>query len=89
MNMWFLLNPLGMQQSMLKMLAKEYYFKADRPKTLFAGFSNLKYRSLKYQSMLNHLRIYLRQVYPKLNKILFLDDDIVVQRDQTGWTLGG
>ena len=89
MNMWFLLNPLRMQQSMLKMLAKEYYFKDDRPKTLFAGSSNLKYRSLKYQSMLNHLRIYLRQVYPKLNKILFLDDDIVVQRDQTGWTLGG
>jgi len=28
---------------MLKMLAKEYYFKADRPKTLFAGSSNLKY----------------------------------------------
>ena len=89
MNMWFLLNPLGMQQSMLKMLAKEYYFKADRPKTLFAGSSNLKYRNPKYLSMLNHLRIYLRQVYPKLNKILFLDDDIVVQRDQTGWTLGG
>jgi len=34
--------------------------------------------------MLNHLRCYLPQVYPKLNKILFLDDDIVVQRDLTG-----
>jgi len=68
---------------------KEYYFKADRPKTLSAGSSNLKYRNPKYLSMLNHLRFYLPQVYPKLNKILFLDDDIVVQRDQTGWTLGG
>lgn len=63
---------------------KEYYFKADRQKTLSAGSSNLKYRNPKYLSMLNHLRFYLPQVYPKLNKILFLDDDIVVQRDLTG-----
>uniref|UniRef100_A0A0E0E6A4 Hexosyltransferase n=1 Tax=Oryza meridionalis TaxID=40149 RepID=A0A0E0E6A4_9ORYZ len=63
---------------------KEYYFKADRPKTLSAGSSNLKYRNPKYLSMLNHLRFYLPQVYPKLNKILFLDDDIVVQKDLTG-----
>uniref|UniRef100_A0A0E0LFK3 Hexosyltransferase n=1 Tax=Oryza punctata TaxID=4537 RepID=A0A0E0LFK3_ORYPU len=63
---------------------KEYYFKADRPKTLSAGSSNMKYRNPKYLSMLNHLRFYLPQVYPKLNKILFLDDDIVVQKDLTG-----
>ncbi|KAH9315425.1 hypothetical protein KI387_024052, partial [Taxus chinensis] len=60
---------------------KEYYFKADRPTTLSAGSSNLKYRNPKYLSMLNHLRFYLPQVYPKLDKILFLDDDIVVQKD--------
>uniref|UniRef100_A0A0D9XFZ6 Protein kinase domain-containing protein n=1 Tax=Leersia perrieri TaxID=77586 RepID=A0A0D9XFZ6_9ORYZ len=63
---------------------KEYYFKADRPTTLSAGSSNLKYRNPKYLSMLNHLRFYLPQVYPKLDKILFLDDDIVVQKDLTG-----
>ncbi|KAE8677859.1 hypothetical protein F3Y22_tig00111493pilonHSYRG00054 [Hibiscus syriacus] len=33
--------------------------------------------------MLNHLRFYLPEVYPKLHKILFLDDDIVVQKDLT------
>jgi alpha-1,4-galacturonosyltransferase len=33
--------------------------------------------------MLNHLRFYLPEVYPKLDKILFLDDDIVVQKDLT------
>ncbi|PWZ13232.1 Polygalacturonate 4-alpha-galacturonosyltransferase [Zea mays] len=38
---------------------KEYYFKADRPTTLSAGSSNLKYRNPKYLSMLNHLRFYL------------------------------
>ncbi|XP_047314951.1 polygalacturonate 4-alpha-galacturonosyltransferase-like [Impatiens glandulifera] len=67
---------------------KEYYFKADHPTTLSAGSSNLKYRNPKYLSMLNHLRFYLPQVYPKLDKILFLDDDIVVQKDLTGlWSI--
>ncbi|KAJ7962270.1 Hexosyltransferase [Quillaja saponaria] len=59
---------------------KEYYFKAGHP----TSASNLKYRNPKYLSMLNHLRFYLPQVYPKLDKILFLDDDIIVQKDLTG-----
>ncbi|CAA7394839.1 unnamed protein product [Spirodela intermedia] len=63
---------------------KEYYFKAGQPARLSAGDSALKYRNPKYLSMLNHLRFYLPQVYPKLRKILFLDDDVVVQRDLTG-----
>ncbi|WCJ40012.1 galacturonosyltransferase 3 [Euphorbia peplus] len=62
---------------------KEYYFKANNPNSLNAGADNLKYRNPKYLSMLNHLRFYLPEVYPKLNKILFLDDDIVVQKDLT------
>ncbi|KAJ6320470.1 hypothetical protein OIU78_015791 [Salix suchowensis] len=62
---------------------KEYYFKANHPTSLSSGSSNLKYRNPKYLSMLNHLRFYLPQVYPKLDKILFLDDDIVVQKDLT------
>ncbi|XP_057980202.1 polygalacturonate 4-alpha-galacturonosyltransferase isoform X2 [Malania oleifera] len=67
---------------------KEYYFKAAHPTTLSAGSSNLKYRNPKYLSMLNHLRFYLPQVYPALDKILFLDDDIVVQKDLTGlWSV--
>ncbi|KAL3517057.1 hypothetical protein ACH5RR_023959 [Cinchona calisaya] len=67
---------------------KEYYFKAAHPTTLSAGSSNLKYRNPKYLSMLNHLRFYLPEVYPKLDKILFLDDDIVVQKDLTGlWSV--
>lgn len=67
---------------------KEFYFKADHPTTLSSGASNLKYRNPKYLSMLNHLRFYLPEVYPKLDKILFLDDDIVVQKDLTGlWSV--
>ncbi|XP_068639751.1 probable galacturonosyltransferase 3 isoform X2 [Aristolochia californica] len=71
---------------------KEYYFKANHPTSLSAGTDNLKYRNPKYLSMLNHLRFYLPEVYPKLDKILFLDDDIVVQKDLTPlWSveLGG
>ena len=62
---------------------KEYYFKANHPSSLSVGMDNLKYRNPKYLSMLNHLRFYLPEVYPKLDKILFLDDDIVVQKDLT------
>ncbi|CAM6126403.1 unnamed protein product [Calypogeia fissa] len=46
--------------------------------------ANMKFRNPKYLSMLNHLRFYLPEMYPKLNRILFLDDDIVVQKDLTG-----
>ncbi|KAI8028561.1 putative galacturonosyltransferase 3 [Camellia lanceoleosa] len=62
---------------------KEYYFKANQASSLSVGSDNLKYRNPKYLSMLNHLRFYLPEVYPKLDKILFLDDDIVVQKDLT------
>ncbi|KAK8940435.1 putative galacturonosyltransferase 3 [Platanthera zijinensis] len=62
---------------------KEYYFRANHPSSLSAENENLKYRNPKYLSMLNHLRFYMPEVYPKLNKILFLDDDIVVQDDLT------
>ncbi|KAK6919662.1 Glycosyl transferase, family 8 [Dillenia turbinata] len=32
-------------------------------------------------SLLNHLRIYLPELFPELDKIVFLDDDVVVQHD--------
>ncbi|CAH8327700.1 unnamed protein product [Eruca vesicaria subsp. sativa] len=43
--------------------------------------SKLQSRSPKYISLLNHLRIYIPELYPNLDKVVFLDDDIVVQRD--------
>ncbi|XP_071921955.1 probable galacturonosyltransferase 3 isoform X1 [Coffea arabica] len=62
---------------------KDYYFKAHQASSITSGADQLKYRNPKYLSMLNHLRFYLPEVYPKLDKILFLDDDIVVQKDLT------
>ncbi|KAL0443082.1 UNVERIFIED_CONTAM: putative galacturonosyltransferase 4 [Sesamum latifolium] len=62
----------------------DYYFKSRRAEP----DSNLKFRNPKYLSIMNHLRFYLPEIFPKLDKILFLDDDIVVQRDLTGlWSL--
>ncbi|XP_020103681.1 probable galacturonosyltransferase 10 [Ananas comosus] len=41
----------------------------------------IKFRNPKYLSMLNHLRFYIPEVYPALNRVVFLDDDVVVQKD--------
>lgn len=62
----------------------DYYFRAHRANS----DSNLKFRNPKYLSILNHLRFYIPEIFPKLKKVLFLDDDIVVQKDLTGlWSL--
>ncbi|KMT04347.1 hypothetical protein BVRB_8g184210 [Beta vulgaris subsp. vulgaris] len=55
----------------------DYYFKTHRA----TSDPNLKFRNPKYLSILNHLRFYLPEIFPKLKKVLFLDDDIVVQKD--------
>ncbi|KAK4493093.1 hypothetical protein RD792_018065 [Penstemon davidsonii] len=41
----------------------------------------IKFRNPKYLSMLNHLRFYIPEVFPALKKVVFLDDDVVVQKD--------
>ncbi|XP_057776241.1 probable galacturonosyltransferase 10 [Salvia miltiorrhiza] len=41
----------------------------------------IKFRNPKYLSMLNHLRFYIPEVFPALKKMVFLDDDVVVQKD--------
>ncbi|KAI5340856.1 PREDICTED: probable galacturonosyltransferase [Prunus dulcis] len=51
---------------------------ATTPRT-FA--SKLQARSPKYISLLNHLRIYIPELFPNLDKVVFLDDDVVIQRD--------
>ncbi|MQM21875.1 hypothetical protein Taro_054921 [Colocasia esculenta] len=58
----------------------DYYFRTHRGNS----DSSLKYRNPKYLSILNHLRFYLPEIFPKLDKVVFLDDDIVVQKDLTG-----
>ncbi|CAM8918386.1 hypothetical protein QQ045_032908 [Rhodiola kirilowii] len=62
----------------------DYYFKSHQA----SSDSNLKFRNPKYLSILNHLRFYLPEIFPKLNKVVFLDDDLVVQNDLSGlWSI--
>ncbi|RHN74249.1 putative polygalacturonate 4-alpha-galacturonosyltransferase [Medicago truncatula] len=42
-----------------------------------------KLRNSKFLLLLNHLRFYIPEIYPQLEKIVFLDDDVVVQKDLT------
>lgn len=37
----------------------------------------------KHESLLNHLRFYIPEIYPHLEKVIFLDDDVIVQKDLT------
>ncbi|GBG68654.1 GT8-family glycosyltransferase [Chara braunii] len=63
---------------------QEFYNNVDGPATKAGSGGDekgIKHRNPKYLSMLNHLRFYLPEVYPKLKKVVFLDDDIVVQKD--------
>ncbi|XP_077216565.1 hexosyltransferase GAUT11-like [Tasmannia lanceolata] len=55
-----------------------YYFKGSQDQK-----SEVKFRNPKYLSILNHLRFYTPEIYPLLEKVVFLDDDVVVQKDLT------
>ncbi|KAI5571756.1 hypothetical protein BDE02_11G115800 [Populus trichocarpa] len=50
----------------------------DKPHIIAAKLQTL---GPKYNSVMNHIRIHLPELFPSLNKVVFLDDDIVVQTD--------
>ncbi|XP_031105717.1 probable galacturonosyltransferase 12 [Ipomoea triloba] len=50
----------------------------EKPRIIAAKLQAL---SPKYNSLMNHIRIHLPELFPSLNKVVFLDDDIVVQTD--------
>ncbi|WVZ92347.1 hypothetical protein U9M48_038420 [Paspalum notatum var. saurae] len=104
MRMWFLTNHMGKTavqvqnieeftwlnssySPVLKQLESHfminYYFKTHQELSKTPKFQNPKYLSI-----LNHLRFYLPEIFPKLSKVLFLDDDIVVQQDLSNiWSI--
>ncbi|XP_019200022.1 PREDICTED: probable galacturonosyltransferase 11 [Ipomoea nil] len=57
---------------------QEYYFGGSEDANI-----EPKLRNPKYVSLLNHLRFYIPEIYPQLEKVVFLDDDVVVQKDLT------
>ncbi|KAF3436212.1 hypothetical protein FNV43_RR23304 [Rhamnella rubrinervis] len=78
-SMWFLLNPPGKAKIQIRSTDSFVWLHTKyNPK--------LKQKSSdpRYTSELNHLRFYLPDIFPTLNKIVFLDHDVVVQRDLTG-----
>ncbi|XP_059281929.1 probable galacturonosyltransferase 12 [Lycium ferocissimum] len=52
--------------------------RTEKPKIIAAKLQAL---SPKYNSLMNHIRIHLPELFPSVNKVVFLDDDIVVQTD--------
>lgn len=65
-------------KQLLNQEVRAYYFgSSEDPK------SDAKFRNPKYLSLLNHLRFYIPEIYPSLEKVVFLDDDIIVQKDLT------
>ncbi|XP_031499423.1 probable galacturonosyltransferase 12 [Nymphaea colorata] len=54
---------------------------ANRSERPYIVASRLQALSPKYNSVMNHIRIYLPQLFPSLDKVVFLDDDVVVQSD--------
>ncbi|KAF8409495.1 hypothetical protein HHK36_005571 [Tetracentron sinense] len=51
---------------------------SEKPNVIAAKLQAL---SPKYNSLMNHIRIHLPELFPSLNKVVFLDDDIVIQTD--------
>ncbi|KAI3993184.1 hypothetical protein MKX01_009927 [Papaver californicum] len=75
MRMWFLLNPPGQATIEIESIANLDYLSS---KSVVKKKNSLDPR---YLSPLNHLCFYLPEIFPALNKVVFLDHDVVVQRD--------
>ncbi|XP_052186385.1 probable galacturonosyltransferase 6 isoform X2 [Diospyros lotus] len=83
MSMWFLLNPPGKSTIQIQTI-DSFEWLSKHGTTLQKQNSN----DPRYASALNHLRFYLPEVFPLLNKIVFLDHDVVVQSDLAGlWSV--
>ncbi|KAL9677398.1 hypothetical protein QQ045_005627 [Rhodiola kirilowii] len=76
-SMWFLSNPPGKASIQIQSL--------DQIDHLLANYGSRIHQTsstdLRYTSPLNHLRFYLPDLFPMLNKIVLLDHDVVVQKD--------
>ncbi|XP_020084065.1 probable galacturonosyltransferase 3 isoform X2 [Ananas comosus] len=90
MKMWFIAHPppkttIDVQShNAFKWLNSSHCLALGRSEsTLSPGDAHLKHRNPRYLSVLNHLRFYMPELFPNLDKILLLDDDVVVQRDLT------
>ncbi|KAK9747686.1 hypothetical protein RND81_02G008900 [Saponaria officinalis] len=75
-SMWFLLNPPG--KATIHISSVTDFLRLSLYESLLQKQSSSDPR---YLSLLNHLRFHLPEIFPQLDKIVFLDHDVVVQRD--------
>ncbi|KDO68529.1 hypothetical protein CISIN_1g007588mg [Citrus sinensis] len=76
-SMWFLLNPPGKATIQIQSIDNFNWLSTKYNATLKKENSH----DPRYTSALNHLRFYLPDVFPALNKVLLFDHDVVVQSD--------
>lgn len=76
-SMWFLLNPPGKATIQIQSIDNFEWLSTKYNTTLKKQSSS----DPRYTSELNHLRFYLPDIFPALDKIVFFDHDVVVQRD--------
>ncbi|XP_047328521.1 probable galacturonosyltransferase 6 [Impatiens glandulifera] len=80
MSMWFLLNPPANSTIYIESIESFPWLSSNKRVALQKKGGSIDPR---YTSALNHLRFYLPDVFPMLNKIVLLDHDVVVQKDLT------
>ncbi|XAR63837.1 Polygalacturonate 4-alpha-galacturonosyltransferase [Bertholletia excelsa] len=69
-------SPVVKQQ--LEVESRAFYFEGSQDVKI-----EPKFRNPKHISLLNHLRFYIPEIYPQLEKVVFLDDDVIVQKELT------
>ncbi|EPS67336.1 glycosyltransferase, partial [Genlisea aurea] len=76
-------------EKMMEVHRRIWRFKYASLKTLMAfNDHELSVLNPSSTSLLNHLRMYLPELFPDLEKVVLLDDDVVVQRDLSSlWDL--
>ncbi|EEF41406.1 probable galacturonosyltransferase 6 [Ricinus communis] len=83
-SMWFLLNPPSKATIQIQSIDNFGWLSTKYSSTVKQQNSH----DPSYVSALNHLRFYLPDLFPLLNKIVLFDHDVVVQKDLTGlWSL--
>ncbi|XVE77869.1 hypothetical protein DITRI_Ditri13aG0098000 [Diplodiscus trichospermus] len=83
-SMWFLLNFPGKATIHVQSMENFDWLSTKYNSTL----KEQKSHDPRYTSALNHLRFYLPDIFPALNKIVLFDHDVVVQGDLTGlWSV--
>lgn len=82
--MWFLANPPG-QATIQVQGVDDFKFLPSSYKSMLKQPNS---RDPRFSSVFNHLRFHLPDIFPMLDKIVFLDHDVVVQRDLQGlWSV--